>query len=181
MWTGRHSEASLRMYRCVSLLVECLLEDAWHLNHTYLWTDIAALTSAQPVITARPSFKLRPGRSGFRTPSGASDFSLLRNVQTWSVAPHKLLFNSYRPRRRVNQFFSFSFEVVNKWRYTSTPSICLHGKLYHFLPFTSQSLFRIPTALVASIEIILMTIFPASVLPSPGITHYALSLSLTQR
>jgi hypothetical protein len=166
MWTGRLSKASLRMYRCVSLLVDCLLEDAVHINHTYLWTDIAALTS-----TMCPSFKLRPGPSGFRTPSGASDFSLLRNVQMLSGAPHRFLFSSYRPRRHVNNFFSFSLEVVNKWSYTSTPSRCLHGRLYHFLPFTSQSLFQITKAIVAGIEIILMTIFPASVLPGPGVTH----------
>jgi hypothetical protein len=169
------------MYRCVSLLVEYLLEDAAHINHTYLWTDVATLTSPQHV-TLCPSFKQRPGRFGLRTPSGASDLSLLPNIHTSSGAPCRLLLNSYRPRRHVNHFFSFSFEVVNQWSYTSTPCRCHHGKLYHFfLPFTSQSLFHIPWAIVAGIEVILISIFPASVLPGPGITHYALSLRLAQR
>jgi len=50
-----------------------------------------------------------------------------------------------------------------------------------FLPFTSQSLFQIPGTIVSGIKVILITIFPASVLPGSGITHYALSLRLTQR
>jgi hypothetical protein len=76
----------------------------------------------------------RTGRSGARNRLGAGDFSLFQNVETDSGA-HPASFNRYGasfpgikwPRRAVTHLLQSSAEVENKWSFTFTPPIRLHG------------------------------------------------------
>jgi hypothetical protein len=79
-------------------------------------------------------------RSGLRLPTGARDFSFLKNVRSssgtdpgsYSVGTG---FLSPGAKRRGARSWPLSSSVVvkNEWRYTSTPRTCLHGTRTTFL------------------------------------------------
>jgi hypothetical protein len=79
--------------------------------------------------------KLRAARSGVSIPVGARDCVVLRNVQTGSVGPPRLLFNAYRgsfpraKRLRLEVYLSppSSARFKNEWSHTSASRVCFYG------------------------------------------------------
>lgn len=86
-------------------------------------------------ITVRTVTRLRAGRSKFRIPARARNFSLLRNCPGRLSDPLSFIFNGYqglyrgvkRTMNEVNHVPPSSTEVKNEWCCTSSPPACLNG------------------------------------------------------
>jgi hypothetical protein len=86
---------------------------------------------------------LRAGRSGVRILAAAGDLSLLQNVQTGARSPPSVLFNrnlalipGVKGLGRGADYLPPASAEVNKWSYTSSPTIRLRAVYRENFTFT---------------------------------------------